>query len=1191
MTQGAKTRGVGMNSDLVVQLGESAGRGLPILVDSAAKGTLLLLAALAAVQALRSASAGLRHLVWSLMMAALLLLPLLSVSLPAWRVLPTGFSGDSAVSQRTGFQEVGSNTTPPSSPVAGDDVFAAERRNFDEGLNPSEIFRPEMPATSETLLTVDVAEAAPDRIVAAPPAALSAVRDSAAAPNFPAILFALWFFGAALGLGGIVLGMWRLRQVLLCSEQLVNPLATRTLDDLRAAFGIRRDVRLLAGGERCMPMVWGLRRPCILLPSEAAEWPAERMRIVLAHELAHVKRWDALTQIVATATCAVYWFHPLVWLARHRLRTECEHASDDLVLATGARPSDYAEELLAISIGRTQMAGALTAIGMARSGRLQSRLESILDGDRNHRPLTRRATLIAGILLIALCVPVSMLQGRADADGPKSTTADKRAAGEEHSTNADQGIQRTDSPASAVSERTGPKVTAFGRVVDELGRPAPNVTVHLREWSNNRFSENPWATQRVGEEPQRLVVQDVFATAKTDQDGKFRFEDVASPAFKSERNDRPRWDVVAAAEGRAFAWQHLPLAKNDHEITLTLRPDETITGRVLDAAGAPIAGALVRTYQFGPLSNEISLRYNHPAKFDLGFSQLAPYAVTDEQGRFRLKHLPPDSRIDLHVEHQDYQEENAYAATTDVPQPDVEWSRRTADGERTVVRRKVHTGEVVVRLEPGYRIEGRVVFDDTGKPLPHARLHATWDGKWKFGKADAEGRFAITGFPAAEVTVRAEPLEGSSYRFGWGEFDLTSGRDAEQVEVRVPQGERVAGRVIAEDTGDRIAGVTVEYRLTSPPTPARSFYHAETTDAQGRFEFYVPPGEATVTIYGPVADYDVPSRAEAHLPQMRSEEENELARFTKQIDVKQRQTVDDLTFELSRGLVIRGEVVDAEGRPVAGAKVSTPRNSFQPDFTRSTETDRQGRFALSGFPPGQEQMLMATDAERRLVGSGTVQPGDQAKSAKEATLRISLLPAARITGRVLLEGEPLPGAAVRARAYIEVDGVRRTRTRIKQVTDKNGEYVLDLVMPRETFDLSVNRDDLDSRSTRPFELQPGEIRAMDDVDFQRLRGFVSGRVVDPDGRPIKDVVVHARLSERRMSDWQRSPFPETTDTTDQDGRFTIRNLPESTDVDLMAYIRPPAGVRRIRFPARLRSASGRTDVRIVLDPRLQELEK
>ena len=98
-----------------------------------------------------------------------------------------------------------------------------------------------------------------------------------------------------------------------------------------------------------MPMAWGIFNPSVLMPADADTWPAQRLRVVLLHELAHVKRRDCLTHVVAQIACAAYWFNPLAWMAARRVRTERERACDDLVLASGTRGSDYAEELLEIA--------------------------------------------------------------------------------------------------------------------------------------------------------------------------------------------------------------------------------------------------------------------------------------------------------------------------------------------------------------------------------------------------------------------------------------------------------------------------------------------------------------------------------------------------------------------------------------------------------------------------------------------------------------------------------------------------------------------------------------------------------------------------------------------------------------------------------------------------------------------------
>lgn len=159
----------------------------------------------------------------------------------------------------------------------------------------------------------------------------------------------------------------------------------------RLATGVAAEVRVCDALDS--PAVAGVFRCVVLLPREAARWSAERLRIVLLHELAHARSRDALAQIVADAACAVHWFNPLVWVVATRLRVERELAADDAVLAAGVRPSRYAEELLAVA--GMPLNGALA---MAERTTLAARVVAILASRRARGPLAARGTalLVAG---------------------------------------------------------------------------------------------------------------------------------------------------------------------------------------------------------------------------------------------------------------------------------------------------------------------------------------------------------------------------------------------------------------------------------------------------------------------------------------------------------------------------------------------------------------------------------------------------------------------------------------------------------------------------------------------------------------------------------------------------------------------------------------------------------------------------
>ena len=90
-------------------------------------------------------------------------------------------------------------------------------------------------------------------------------------------------------------------------------------------------------------------RPTIVAPAEAEHWSAADRRAVLAHELAHVRRNDCLSHLLARVAVALHWPNPLVWWAERRLRAEREMAADDAALVSGSRASDYAGFLLGLA--------------------------------------------------------------------------------------------------------------------------------------------------------------------------------------------------------------------------------------------------------------------------------------------------------------------------------------------------------------------------------------------------------------------------------------------------------------------------------------------------------------------------------------------------------------------------------------------------------------------------------------------------------------------------------------------------------------------------------------------------------------------------------------------------------------------------------------------------------------------------
>ena len=372
---------------------------VPLLFDSALKGAALLSLASVVALGLWKASAATRHLVWLVAVAALLVLPVLSVALPQWRVLPKWTASLLA------------DGLPPAAKIANEPYASPE-------TNQSRPARMLAPANASSAPTAPLPARATSH------AALITPRKPA--PTWRDGLPLAWVAGFTLLMVRVVAAHLLLRRAARNCLILV-PRLHATSDAIIAAFaaacaqlGIRQRVTLLLDERRTIPVVWGVFRPRLLLPAEAREWSDEQLLSVLLHELAHIQRRDTVVQWLTQIACALHWFNPLVWLAAWRLHTERERACDDLVLASGVRPSAYAEHLLHVA---TKLSPArwtsACGLAMARQSSLEGRLLAVLSGGRNRRSVTRILVAAGVILAAAVAIPLAMLRA-AQPDKPKA---------------------------------------------------------------------------------------------------------------------------------------------------------------------------------------------------------------------------------------------------------------------------------------------------------------------------------------------------------------------------------------------------------------------------------------------------------------------------------------------------------------------------------------------------------------------------------------------------------------------------------------------------------------------------------------------------------------------------------------------------------------------------------------------------
>lgn len=360
----------------------------PLGVEAVVRVTLVLAVGLAVLPVLRSRSAALRHWV-------------LSVTLVVAAVAP-GVPG---------VLPVGSAATRLWTAIAG----------------PA----PTGPRVTETtVLALPAATGA-----TAPPVA--ATRGSSLAS---AVTFA-WGAGATGFLLLLATGLARLQWLAARSQPPTEARCHAIAGELIRRHGVRRHVRVLQSDHPTLLVTWGLLRPTIVLPRAAVVWPEPRLRLVLAHEMAHIARGDWAAQMLAELVRAVYWFNPLAWAAVRSLRCESERAADDAVLSDGVDAYDYATELVALARELARRRHALVpAVTMARRSGFEKRITAMMNTELDHTAGSWRSRMAAAGLLVVLIGPVAAATPTSNPDA-------------------------------------SPQATLSGAVVDPTGRPVPGVRI------------------------------------------------------------------------------------------------------------------------------------------------------------------------------------------------------------------------------------------------------------------------------------------------------------------------------------------------------------------------------------------------------------------------------------------------------------------------------------------------------------------------------------------------------------------------------------------------------------------------------------------------------------------------------------------------------------------------------------------
>jgi TonB family protein len=336
---------------------------MSLLLEATIKVSLIILFGIGLATLLRRRSAAVRHWVLATAIVCAAALPAIQLVVPAWAVR---LSSDPAVSR-----------APQPRTTSGEAPLAQEK-------------------VSVSAIAIQSADTDPEK-------------------SGIGVLAAIWMAGVVLSLSLLIVGLLRLAWLASHATLLIPGSSsgswTRIADEVAREYGLRRSVRLLQTDHPSLLVTWGLVSPKVILPRAAEGWSDDRIRIVLRHELAHIRRGDWVMQLAGELLRAIYWFNPLLILACTALRLESEQACDDEVLKAGVDGSDYATHLLELARAlKADRSMPLPAPAIVRSSSLERRIRAMLNARLIRNPTTRSVRLATVAALSIVTVAVAAAQ-------------------------------------------------------------------------------------------------------------------------------------------------------------------------------------------------------------------------------------------------------------------------------------------------------------------------------------------------------------------------------------------------------------------------------------------------------------------------------------------------------------------------------------------------------------------------------------------------------------------------------------------------------------------------------------------------------------------------------------------------------------------------------------------------------------
>ena len=235
---------------------------------------------------------------------------------------------------------------------------------------------------------------------------------------WPVVALTSWLAVALLLIFRFALTRHRLVTLTLRTALPPEPREVEALARARRRVGVRRSIDLVRSALPESPAVLRIFRPLIVLPAGGCENLSEaELESLLCHECAHVKRQDNLIARIESVVCALFWFHPLIWLAQRITVLERERACDEVVAGSAGERETYVAALTKFC--HAAIAPRLPGVSCMATANLKERMDHVMNYAtlRSHAPSSKRVTLLAAAALSLFTLAAAVVSSNVSASG------------------------------------------------------------------------------------------------------------------------------------------------------------------------------------------------------------------------------------------------------------------------------------------------------------------------------------------------------------------------------------------------------------------------------------------------------------------------------------------------------------------------------------------------------------------------------------------------------------------------------------------------------------------------------------------------------------------------------------------------------------------------------------------------------